>query len=64
VRQHDRYHHGQSLEARVLAEVNPIEYLADLLPRLARGTLPAHEFSAMLPDAWKAVRATGSADGM
>jgi hypothetical protein len=33
------------------AEVNPIQYLADLLPRLARGTFTAREFSVMLPDA-------------
>jgi hypothetical protein len=52
------------LASCALAEVNPIEYLADLLPRLARGTFTAHEFSAMLPDAWKAARATSTVDGI
>jgi transposase len=38
-----------------LAEVNPVEYLADILPRLARG-LRLRDVSAMLPAAWKAAR--------
>jgi hypothetical protein len=49
------------LASCALADVNPIEYLADLLPRLARGTFTANEFPAMLPDAWKAARATATA---
>ena len=52
------------LASCALADVNPVEYLADLLPRLARGTFTADEFPAMLPDAWKAARATATADGM
>jgi len=38
-----------------LAEVNPVEYLADILPRLARG-LRLRDVPAMLPAAWKAAR--------
>jgi hypothetical protein len=33
--------------------VNPVEYLADILPRLARGL---RDVPAMLPAAWKAAR--------
>jgi len=36
-----------------LAEVNPVEYLADILPRLACG-LRLRDVPAMLPAAWKA----------
>jgi transposase len=39
-----------------LAGVNPVEYLADLLPRLARGGLRILDMPAMLPAAWKAAR--------
>lgn len=39
-----------------LAGVNPVEYLADVLPRLARG-LRLRDASALLPAAWKATRA-------
>ena len=38
-----------------LADVNPVEYLADILPRLARG-LRLRDVPAMLPVAWKAAR--------
>jgi transposase len=38
-----------------LADVNPVEYLADILPRLARG-LRLSDVPAMLPAAWKAAR--------
>lgn len=38
-----------------LADVNPVEYLADILPRLARG-LRLRDVPAMLPAAWKAAR--------
>jgi transposase len=40
-----------------LADVNPVEYLADILPRLARG-LRLRDVPAMLPAAWKAARQT------
>jgi transposase len=40
-----------------LVDVNPAEYLADVLPRLARGTFTHADIAAMLPAAWK-VRAT------
>jgi len=40
-----------------LADVNPVEYLADVLPRLARGVVIARDIPAMLPAAWKAARA-------
>ena len=40
-----------------LAEVNPCEYLADILPRLARGGISvARDIPAMLPATWKAAR--------
>jgi hypothetical protein len=35
--------------------VNPVEYLTDILPRLARG-LRLRDVPAMLPAAWKAAR--------
>ena len=44
------------LASCLLAEVNPCEYLADILPRLARGILVARDVPAMLPAAWKAAR--------
>jgi hypothetical protein len=40
-----------------LEDVNPVEYLADVLPRLARGIVVARDVPAMLPAAWKAARA-------
>jgi transposase len=40
-----------------LAEVNPVEYLADVLPRLARGIRLA-DVANLLPARWKAARAT------
>jgi len=40
-----------------LADVNPVEYLADMLPRLARGVRLA-EVPALLPAGWKAARAS------
>jgi hypothetical protein len=36
-----------------IAEVNPVEYLADILPRLARGVVIARDIPAMTPAAWK-----------
>lgn len=38
-----------------LVGVNPVEYLTDILPRLARGVV-LRNVSAMLPAAWKAAR--------
>jgi transposase len=40
-----------------LLDINPTEYLADVLPRLARGVVIARDIPAMLPAAWKAARA-------
>lgn len=40
-----------------VADVNPIEYLADVLPRLARGVVIARDIPAMTPAAWKRARA-------
>ena len=42
-----------------LAEVNPVEYLADVLPRLATRRIRLCDMPALLPAAWKAAR-TGS----
>lgn len=41
-----------------LVGVNPIEYLADVLPRLARGVFVQVEIAALMPAAWKVARAT------
>jgi transposase len=43
-----------------LADVEPVEYLADVLPRLARGVVIARDIPAMLPAAWKAARAVAT----
>jgi hypothetical protein len=43
-----------------LAEVNPIEYLADILPRLARGVVIARDIPTMTPTAWKRARTLAS----
>jgi transposase len=43
-----------------LLDINPVEYLADILPRLARGIVVARDIPAMLPAAWKAARAAAS----
>lgn len=40
-----------------LLEINPMEYLADVMPRLARETLTQEERCALTPAAWKAARA-------
>jgi hypothetical protein len=40
-----------------LVGVNPQEYLADILPRLARGIVLRH-VPSMAPDAWKRARAS------
>ena len=40
-----------------LADVNPVEYLADVLPRLARdGLVLGRDVPALLPAAWKKAR--------
>ena len=39
-----------------LLGVNPIEYLADVLPRLARGIVPARDLPALMPAAWLRAR--------
>ncbi len=36
-----------------LCDVNPVAYLSDVLPRLARG-IEQHEVPALMPKAWKA----------
>jgi len=43
-----------------LADVNPVEYLANVLPRLARG-LRLCDAPALLPARWKAARAAATA---
>jgi len=48
------------LSTCALAEVNPSEYLADILPKLTRGTFTRAEFAELLPAAWKARRANSS----
>jgi transposase len=50
------------LASCALVEVNPVEYLADILPKLTRGAFKAHEFAAMLPAPWKAARQNASAE--
>jgi transposase len=35
-----------------LLEINPMEYVADILPRLARGIVPARDLPALVPWAW------------
>lgn len=39
-----------------LVDVEPREYLADVMPRLARGSFTADQIPALLPAAWKAAR--------
>lgn len=39
-----------------LIGINPTEYLADVLPRLARGVAIARDIPALAPSAWKAAR--------
>lgn len=39
-----------------LADVNPVEYLADVLPRLARGVVVARDIPRLTPAAWKGAR--------
>ena len=44
-----------------LVGVNPAEYLADVLPRLARGAFTTAAFDAMAPANWKTERAAQAA---
>jgi transposase len=39
-----------------LLDVNPIAYIADVLPRLARGVVIARDIPGLLPAAWKAAQ--------
>ena len=39
-----------------LLGINPMQYLADVLPRLARGSFTRDEIRALRPGAWKAAR--------
>ena len=43
-----------------LLGINPVEYLADVLPRLARG-VSEQELAALTPAAWKAARTSAKA---
>ena len=45
-----------------LAGVNPLEYLADVLPILARGGLRPADAAALLPAAWRDARTTRPAE--
>jgi hypothetical protein len=45
-----------------LIGINPIEYLADILPRLARGIVVARDIPAMTPAAWKRAQGKPSAN--
>jgi transposase len=45
-----------------LLEIDPMAYLADVLPRLARATLTEAERAALAPAAWKASRAAPPID--
>lgn len=48
------------LAACHLVGVNPIEYLADVLPRLARGGMSARDIAALVPATWKKARETAA----
>ncbi len=39
-----------------LADVNPVEYLADVLPRLASAKIRLADVAGLMPAAWKASR--------
>ena len=43
-----------------LLGINPMEYLADVLPRLARGVFARDELRALAPAEWKAARDAGA----
>ncbi|MHB8872573.1 MAG: hypothetical protein ACYC8T_02700 [Myxococcaceae bacterium] len=40
----------------MLVKVNPVEYLADVLPRLATRRIRLCDMPALLPAAWKVAR--------
>ena len=40
-----------------LLEINPLEYLSDVLPKLARGISIARDLPGLMPAAWQAARA-------
>jgi transposase len=44
-----------------LADVNPIDYLADVLPRLARGVFVHSELAVLVPAVWKTMRQDAAA---
>jgi transposase len=44
-----------------LVDINPIEYLADVLPRLVRGLSVARDIPGLIPAAWKQARALAAA---
>jgi hypothetical protein len=46
-----------------LLDIDPTEYLADVLPRLARGVVIARDIPLMMPAAWRDQRATTTAPG-
>ena len=46
-----------------LVDLNPIEYLADILPRLARGVVIDRDIPDMIPVAWKNARPPAPATG-
>jgi transposase len=43
-----------------LLDINPVAYLADVLPRLARGVFVTRELPALLPAAWQAARVSSA----
>ena len=45
-----------------LLEINPVEYLAHVLPKLARGVAVPRDIPALMPAAWKAAHATAPAN--
>jgi hypothetical protein len=45
------------LASCALCEINPVDYLAGVLPRLARGVFTRAELGALTPAAWKAAHA-------
>jgi transposase len=45
-----------------LNDINPAEYLADVLPKLARGSFTRADLEAMTPAAWKRARTTSAAE--
>jgi len=48
------------LSCCALADVDPVEYLTDVMPRLARGIRP-RDVADLLPKKWKAAREAAQA---